>query len=114
MKQLDLFQPPPLDNLERTIRRGKNNIATTSVLSYRKEKEKGTFSVLESKILNQLADGIPKNRRQLACALRKEPSSLCAAMKGLEKGGEIHVSHVGECPVTGNTVRFYRKGNGND
>lgn len=108
MTQLELFQPlPPPERLERTIRRKGRNVAATSILSYREEKEQGKFSALEAGILQQLADGRPRTRRQLAKALGKEPSGICQAVKGLVERGEIAVSTVAKCPTTGKAVRWF-------
>lgn len=84
------------------------NVAATSILSYREEKAKGRFSAIKAGILELLADGKPRTRRQLAEALKKEPSGICHALQGLTKRGEITVSHVAKCPVKRKSVRWFK------
>jgi hypothetical protein len=99
-KQLALFDPP------QPARRSQN-VALTSRLSYKEAIKSGTFSAIEKGILAILSDGAAYNRRQLAAALKKEPSSLCKALTSLKEQGKIHIVGNFKCPITGRTVSLF-------
>lgn len=105
MQQLELFQPTPPQQLERTIRRKGRNIAATSILSYREEKEKGSFSAIEDGILKHLSDGRPRTRMQLAKALGKYPSSISQAVINLIEKELIHEVGVLKNPGSNKTAK---------
>lgn len=86
----------------------KTAVAQTSIIAYHEEKAKGTFQNLQQKIFFLLASGATMTRRQLAKTLKKEPSSLCAALSKLEKKALIEVGFYGKCPKTGKQVSWFR------
>lgn len=108
MEQLNLFQSPPPERLERTILKGKNKIAATSILSHREEKEKGKIATLAEKIISLLQANRMMTSRQIAKELGSERNSVTAPIKSLEDSRKIEVATVAPCPVTRKSVRWYR------
>lgn len=109
-QQLELFQPQPLalKVLEKNIRTRKGNAAATSIISFREETVKGTFSTLEKNILELLEGGITMSRRAMALKLHREPSGLCFALRQLCENGIIEVFNIEKCPLTGKNVRIFK------
>ena len=83
------------------------NVALNSILSHYSNLLDGTYQNLQQGTLILLCGHVPMTRRQIAEHFRKEPGSLCYALRELKRKGLIVIVENKNCPTTGHRVSWF-------